>query len=396
MGALFFLYLVKIIFKFFGRITFLSAVRSFYKSSLFFIKQDTNHEISCYLYNMIEIDGSKGEGGGQVLRSALTLSLVTLQEFRITGIRSRRPKPGLQPQHLKAVEASAEISRATTRGAMLGSTELFFSPSTIQGGRYRFDIGTAGATTLVLQTIFLPLCLAERTSSITLIGGTHVPWSPCYHYLELHWLHFMKKIGCRAELFLDQAGFFPKGGGVMRSVIYPTDKLSPITLTERGKIKQIRGISAVANLDRSIAERQRNRVVHRLGHRYPLNDIRIVNLPSRFKGSILLLIAEFAKSQCCYFGLGELGKPSEKVADEAIDAFEEFMETDGVIDQYLADQLLLPLALAAGNSTFRTSKVTNHLVTNAAVIRYFLPVSIEIDAEVGKPGLVSISSLGVS
>lgn len=339
---------------------------------------------------MIEIDGSMGEGGGQVLRSALTLSLVTGQEFIIQKIRAQRLKPGLQPQHLKSVEAAAAIGRAITHGAALGSNELSFRPTTIQSGRYRFEIGTAGATTLVLQTIFLPLCFAKNVSTVTLTGGTHVPWSPCYHYLDLHWLSFMQKIGYNAELSLIQAGFYPKGGGEIQSRIYPISQINPINITERGKLLQIRGISAIANLDRSIAERQRNRVVQRLGHRYPLNDIRIVQLPSRFKGTVLLLIAEFEYSQCCYFGLGELGKPAERVADEAIDALEHFMLTDGVVDQFLADQLLLPLAFANGISKFRTSKVTNHLITNATVIRHFLPVKIDIDANLGKAGLITI------
>jgi len=339
---------------------------------------------------MIEIDGSRGEGGGQVLRSSLTLSVMTGQPLRIFNIRARRKKPGLRAQHLKAVQAAASICSASVEGARMGATELVFQPNELTAGKFHFDIGTAGSTSLVLQTIFLPLTQAERASTVAITGGTHVSWSPCFHYLDLLWLPYLRQMGIEAELVMDQAGFYPQGGGRIRAKIQPSQELKPLILTERGKLRQIRGISATANLPGDIAKRQRQRVVSRLGSKYLLNDIRIVQFPARFKGTVMLLLAEFEYSQCCYFALGAPGKRAEVVADEAVDAIEEFMVRDGAIDQYLADQLLLPLAFADSPSVLRTSKVTQHLLTNAEVIRAFLPTEIKIDGQLGEPGMIEV------
>ena len=340
---------------------------------------------------MISIDGSLGEGGGQVLRTALALSLLSGQDFQLINIRAKRKKPGLQAQHLEAVRAATAIAKAEVEGAALGSQSLIFRPNGIHPGRYHWEIGTAWATTLVFQTVYLPLSRLGAASNLVITGGTHVPWSPCYHYLAMQWLPFMQRIGLEISLSLEQAGFYPQGGGKISAVIRPIPNILPLTLTERGALVQIRGISAVANLDRKIAERQCNQVLRRLGAKYPLNDLRIVELPSRFKGTLLLLLVEFAQSSACYFGLGEIGKPAERVADEAIDALEEFLATDGAIDQFLADQLLLPLAFAEGCSRYRTSKVTQHLLTNAEVLKAFLPVKIEVAGEMGAAGMVTIN-----
>lgn len=339
---------------------------------------------------MIKIDGSQGEGGGQLVRSALTLSLLTGDRVQIDNIRANRPNPGLSHQHLAAVKAAQTIGKGEVNGGKLGSTKLEFHPRTIKPGRYRFNIGTAGATTLVLQTVFLPLSVAKATSSIKITGGTHVPWSPSYDYMEMQWLPYMNKLGFEAHISLDLAGFYPKGGGQIQGRIKPIKSIYPLEILDRGPLKQIRGISAVANLDRRIAERQRNQVIRRLGDKYKLNDIRVRQLSSNFKGTIMLLLGEFEFSQCCYFSLGKPGKPAERVADEAINALESFMATNGVIDEYLADQLLLPLAFASGRSRFRSAKLTNHLITNADLIKKFINVEIDIDGVIGQPGLVTV------
>src|SRR3970040_832850 len=182
---------------------------------------------------MIQIDGSLGEGGGQVLRSSLTLSLLTKYDFQITNIRSRRSNPGLRAQPLKAVKAAASVGRAGVQGAELGSTALSFHPEAIHPGRYSLEISTAGAASLVLQTIFLPLALAGAGSTITITGGTHVNWSPPYHYLELQWLPFMRRIGFNADLKLQLAGFYPEGGGHMTAAIPPNSAISPLHITAR-------------------------------------------------------------------------------------------------------------------------------------------------------------------
>jgi RNA 3'-terminal phosphate cyclase (ATP) len=209
--------------------------------------------------------------------------------------------------------------------------------------------------------------------------------------LALHWLPYLRQIGYDADLTLEQAGFYPKGGGRVHAIIRPVQAIAPLRLTGRGDLRQIGGLSAVANLDVSIAERQRRQALQRLhGHGLPA-EIEIARLPSPVQGTLLLLLAEFEQARCCYYALGERGKPAERVADEAVNAFEAFLATDAAIDQYLADQLLLPLTLASGVSVLRTARVTEHLVTNAAVIRHFLSAKIEIQGEIGGPGLVRIA-----
>jgi RNA 3'-phosphate cyclase len=340
---------------------------------------------------MLHIDGSLGEGGGQVLRSSLALSLITGQAFTMTNIRRRRAKPGLMAQHLKAVEAAGDVGMAQIDGAKRGSQTLTFRPTGIRSGEFRFDIGTAGSTSLVLQTIVTPLSLASYMSTVALSGGTHVPQSPCFHFLDLHWLPYMRQIGFHIQFKLGAAGFYPRGGGRVDAIVQPTTKLSPLCLTNRGALKRIRGISAIANLDISVAERQRRQALGRLGELSSACEIELATLPSPSKGTFLLLLAEFTDSQCCFFGLGARGKPAERVADEAVGEFLEFLATDGAIDHYLADQLMLPLALVPGVSELRTGKVTQHLTTNAEIMRMFLPVKIEIEGEHSRPGLVRIS-----
>ena len=329
-----------------------------------------------------------GEGGGQVLRSALALSILTGQAMHITNIRARRSKPGLMAQHLKAVDAASAISKASVRGASMNSAELIFEPSEIRSGRYKFDIKTAGATTLVLQTIFIPLSRASSASSVIITGGTHVPWSPSYHYLELNWLPLLIEMGFDAQISLDQAGFYPQGAGRISAVIRPAGEIQALNLARRGPLLHLQGISAVANLPLSIAERQKRQALKRLEKLRP--RIKTVQMPSRFKGTILLLFAEFENGRACFFGLGKLGKPAERVADEAVDGLEAFLATEGTVDPYLADQLLLPLSLANGPSVLRTSRVSEHLLTNAAILRAFLPVEIDILAASGEPGLVRV------
>lgn len=329
-----------------------------------------------------------------MLRSCLALSLITGRGLRIRNIRSRRRKPGLMPQHLKAVEAAATIGMARTDDARLGSQSLTFQPSGISSGLFQFEIGTAGSTSLVLQTILVPLSFAKEPSRVTVRGGTHVPLSPCFHYLDLHWIPFMRQIGFDIRLEMELAGFYPQGAGVVHASVQPAARILPLSLTERGALKRIYGISAVANLDVSIAERQRNQALVRLAERFPSVEITVVKMPSLFRGTMLLLIAEFEKSQCCYFGLGARGKPAERVADEAVDQLLEFFGTDGAIDERLADQLILPLAFSSGVSQLRTSKVTQHLLTNAEVLKACLSIDVKVDGDISRPGLVRVSGIG--
>ncbi len=339
---------------------------------------------------MIQIDGSAGEGGGQVLRSSLTLSVLTGQPVQLHHIRARRPKPGLAAQHLRAVAAAAAVSGATVQGAHVGASTLTFAPGRLRAGSYSFDIGTAGATSLVLQTIFLPLSLASAPSQVSLSGGTHVPWSPPFHYLQWQWLPFMQTMGCDATLGLTQAGFYPKGRGRIEAAIQPARPRRPLHLVARGPLRRVQGISGVANLPRSIAERQRQQAMQRLlGIEAPV-EIDLLEMPAYGQGTFLLLHAECAAGRACYVGLGERGKPAERVADQAVDQLLHWLRHDGAIDEHLADQLLLPMALADGPSSMRTGQVTQHLLTNADIIRQFLPVKITVDGALGQVGMIHI------
>ncbi len=341
---------------------------------------------------MIELDGAFGEGGGQILRSALSLSLITGKPFRIYNIRAGRSKPGLRPQHLKAVEACAHISGAQVAGHELGASRLSFRPGKVRPGSYHFDIGTAGSVSLLFQAIFLPLSLAGGSSTVTLVGGTHVPWSPCFHYLEKPWQEFMRRVGFNCELELVRAGYYPKGGGLLRAVIHPAGELRGLELPQRGELIELRGLSMVSNLPRQIASRQKRRAETLLQELDIAARIEETELPSPGKGTMLYLDARFQHSQAAYFGLGAIGKRAEQVAEEACAGFKAFMQTSAAVDEHLADQLALPLALTRKASIFTTCRITRHLLTNARVIERFLPIRAAIEGDLGSPGRVMIGA----
>jgi RNA 3'-terminal phosphate cyclase (ATP) len=329
------------------------------------------------------IDGSSGEGGGQILRSALSLSLITGISFEIVNIRAGRKKPGLRPQHLTAVQAAAAICRGEVGGATIGSMRLHFRPGPVLPGAYRFDIGTAGSVALLLQTLVPPLALAKGPSEITVSGGTHVPFSPAFHYLALQWAPACRSVGIDVSLKLVRAGYYPKGGGRIVARIRAERPLKAVRFERRGAPLGVEGISLVGNLPRSIAERQKRRAeaMLREGGYHP--EIRIVEPKSFGQGTMLLLLGRLEGGRGCYFSLGKRGKRAEVVAEEAAAKLIEFLEGDGAIDEHLADQLLLPLVLAEGDSVLRPHRITEHLRTNRDVILRFLDVSI---SDPGPPG----------
>jgi RNA 3'-terminal phosphate cyclase (ATP) len=339
---------------------------------------------------MISIDGGYGEGGGQILRTALAMSAITRQALHIHNIRGRRPKPGLMAQHLQALEATAAITRARVQGAKLGSLELTFEPGELAGGDYRFDIGTAGAVTLVAQAVVVPLSFAVRASRITISGGTHVPWSPSFHYFAWHWLYLLGRSGFRIRAMLERIGFYPRGGGCISVDVDPIGTLSPLSFTTRGALRRIRGISLVGSLDVSIAERQQRQALRRLAGLCDDIAIELQQFTSYSPGTSLLLLAEFERSQCCYGALGARGKRAERVADEAVDALEAFLESGAAVDQHAADQLIVPLSIVGGTSELHTNRITQHLLTNVDTVRRFLPVDIVVRGDVGSSGWVRI------
>ena len=339
---------------------------------------------------MIQIDGSFGEGGGQILRSSLTLSIITQRPFKISDIRANRKKPGLKPQHLKCVQAAAAISNAEISDIDIGSQTLTFKPKELIPGEYRFDIGTAGSTSLVLQTIYLPLALANQISRVVIMGGTHVPWSPVHHYLAFQWLNYLKKIGFNIYLKFVRAGFFPKGDGKIIAEISAPNQFSSLELMERGALLKIRGLSAVANLDITVAQRQKNQIEKRLkklDYRY---RIKVDQMRSKWKNTMVLLLAEFENGSGCFTSLGAIGKRAETVADEAVNQLLGFLNSYGCIDKYLADQLILPLAIIQQKSIIHTTQVTEHLLTNIEVVKKFLDVEIKVEGEFGEEGIIEI------
>lgn len=337
---------------------------------------------------LIVMDGSHGEGGGQILRTALALSAILKKPFSIHHIRSKRKKPGLQAQHLEAVEALARITGAQTEGVKLGSQKIVFFPQRILPGDYRFEVRTAGSVILLLQAILLPLCLSGGSSNLILIGGTHVPWSPSFHYLSEVLMPTLRRMGVSAEAAMEQWGFYPRGGGKIRLKISPVHELKPICLANRGPLQKISGISASSHLPRHVAERQRKQALNRILKELGV-DAQIAIQPdvsSSGPGSFLFLLAEYKTIPVGFSSLGFRGKPAEKVADEAVDSLRDFMKSDGCIDPHLADQLIPFMAIAKGASFFTTTKMTEHLLTNIWVIKQFLKVKIDIEGEKGMPG----------
>jgi RNA 3'-terminal phosphate cyclase (ATP) len=340
----------------------------------------------------IELDGSFGEGGGQILRTSLTLSLLTGKAFHLRNVRARRSKPGLQPQHLMSVRAAATIGRAKVQGANLHGTDLVFEPGTVTAGKYHFPIGTAGAVGLVLHTLYLPLALrGSAPSELTLGGGTHVSSSPCYHFLDVTWRPYLELLGLQVKLQLRRPGFYPRGGGVVVANIQPCPRLHGLQCLERKPIQTVCGFSAVAGLPEQIAARQKRRAVQRLrqsGLRVNLNEETWADGP----GTVLALILDTQPVQTLFFGLGARGKPAERVADEAADQALAYIASDqGAVDTHSADQLVLPLTLAQDASAFTVPAVTTHLTTNVAVIRRFLDRDIVCEGGEGKPGTVRIT-----
>jgi RNA 3'-phosphate cyclase len=340
--------------------------------------------------NLIEIDGSYGEGGGQILRTALALSAILQKPFTIHHIRSKRKNPGLQAQHLEAAEALARITEAQTEGFKFGSQKITFIPQKILPGDYQFEVRTAGSVSLLLQAVFLPLCLANEKSNLTLVGGTHVPWSPPFHCLSEVLLPTLKSMGVSAEATIEKWGFYPKGGGKIQLKINPVHEFKPIYLFDRGALKKIRGISAISNLPKHVADRQREQALKRIQKELKIDaEITILyDVPSNGLGSFLFLLAEYEKTLAGFSSLGARGKPAEKVADEAVDFLKNYFSSEGCIDPHLADQLVPFMALAKGNSSFTTTRITEHLLTNLWVIQHFLDVTISREGERGERGRV--------
>jgi len=325
----------------------------------------------------VELDGSQGEGGGQVLRTALSLSMCTGQAFRIVNIRAKRKSPGLMRQHLTAVLASAEICGAEVEGARAGSQTLSFTPGRIRGGDYRFAIGTAGSCTLVFQTVLPALLQADEPSRVLLQGGTHNPMSPPFHFLERAFLPLLRRMGAEVALELARFGFYPAGGGEFSAAIQPAPKLSALVLDKPGARLNAYAESFCAALPIHIARRELDIVRKRMG--WGEEQLLLRGLSNeQGPGNALLISLEQETVTEVFTGFGEKGVSAETVAEKTVEQARRYLASGAAVGPFLADQLLLPLALAGGGA-FTASSLSRHTTTNAEVIGRFLdrPVSME-------------------
>ncbi len=317
---------------------------------------------------MITIDGADGEGGGQVVRNACALALITGEPFHITNVRARREKPGLMRQHVTALEAACAIGRATCEGLTVGSGEVAFRPGRVVPGEYRFAVGTSGSTALVLQTVLVPLLLADAPSRLVLEGGTHNPAAPPFEFLARAFLPVLRRMGGQVNVQLVRHGFYPRGGGRIEVEVTPSP-LAPLDATERGALQEVSACAAFAGLPLAIAEREIATVRSELG--WSEREAFARELPAEVgPGNILMLEARFEEVSEVVSGFGQLGVSAERVAGRAATRMAGFLACDAFAGPYLADQLLLPMA-AAGGGRFTTVKPSEHTRTSAAVIERF-------------------------
>ncbi len=354
---------------------------------------------------MIEIDGGAGESGGQLTRTALALAALTKQEIRIVNIRAKRPKPGLQPQHLAAVKTLAEICGAQLQGAQLHSTRLLFSPKQIRRVNLNVSIGTAGSISLLLSQI-LPVALVDEIK-LRVVGGTNVAYSPPIEFLQRVLFPSLHKMGARLNLYVNKKGFFPKGNGIVSFSSKPAKlPLRSINLTELGELEFVEILSSSASLPTEVSRNQA--IAARRALQNPLQHI-CSNLnagnaediefresiesseSSATIGSAISIFAHFSRGAVLSgSALGEKGKPAERVGEEAARNLLSELGPKQPCDSHLADQLIPFMALAKGKSELRCTLLSQHCLTNIAVVEKFLPVKFAVEGELGKPAKISV------
>lgn len=340
---------------------------------------------------IITIDGSQGEGGGQILRSSVGLAAVTGQPLRVSKIRAGRSKPGLMRQHLTAINAASEICSGDLKGAEPGSQEVLFFPGPVSAGNYHFSVGTAGSATLVLQTILPALLTAGGNSEIVIEGGTHNQWAPPFDFLDRVYLPLINRMGPRVHAVLDRYGFYPAGGGRIVVTIEPCPALAGFDLCERGEVISKKGRILLSNLPLRIADREADVLIRRLSLLQKEVDIDIVT--ANGPGNLVFVEIAFEHVTETVTGFGRVGASAEHVAQEVVRQVRSYLKSTAPIGEYLADQLLLPLGLSAAQAsdvgvvrggTFRTQHLSKHAQTHREILQRMLPVRIETaDSESG-------------
>ncbi len=344
--------------------------------------------------DLLTIDGSQGEGGGQILRSSLALSAWTGRPFRIHSIRKSRRKPGLARQHLTCVHAAAAVCGARLEGDALRSTELVFFPGAVRPGRYRFDVGTAGSANLVLQTVLPPLMVATGPSEVTVTGGTHNPLSPPTDFLQRVFLPQLTRMGPEITLALHRWGFMPAGGGEIHAAIQPSPVLTPIELLERGQVVEILPTAVLSRLPLHIGERELDAACKAL--RIPRQAGRIQEVArARSAGNALMIEIRCEHQTELFTGFGQRGVRAERVASRVARQARRWLDSGTPVGPFLADQLLLPMAMAGGGR-FLTTEPDAHTPTNAAVIQAFLGVTTRIERAGEREWSVELSAQGAA
>ena len=336
------------------------------------------------------IDGSMGEGGGQILRSSLSLAAITGTPVRIENIRKRRSKSGLLRQHLTAVRAIAQISGGHLIGDEMRSSEVTFTPEAVRSGTYRFSVGSAGSANLVLQTVLPPLACGSEASEVVIEGGTHNPMAPSYDYLEQVFFPLLRKMGVGLSAVLERPGFYPSGGGRMRVMIEPPkDGLRPLSLLTRGALVKRQLSVVVAHLPRTIARRELNAFSKALT--WPSKDSRVVHTEEAIgPGNVISAYLEFSNVAEMFVGFGERGVLAEQIGHKLAEEVRDYLALEVPVGPHLADQLLLFLSMAQGGC-FLTGPLTDHTTTNMQVIQQFLPVRIDVKKVADRRFEVSVS-----
>lgn len=322
---------------------------------------------------MIELDGSEGEGGGQTVRTALSLSALTGQPFHIIDIRAGRPDPGLKPQHLAGVRLMQRLCSAQVEGDAVGSRELTFIPGQVSGGSHEYDVGTAGSLTLLMQSALPALLVSPVETELYLKGGTDVRWSPPVDHYQMVLFPLLRRMGANLEMIVERRGFHPKGGGAIRLRVKGA-KLSPLKLEERGELVRLFGRACVQNLPIEVAERMIASARKELPGLVAEKDATTGPCP----GAGLTLAAEYRGTTLGWSALGERGLPAEKVGHEAASCLRKVMDLGGTLDSRTADQLITYMALAKGDSSFTVGKLSGHLASQMHLLPQFLPVSFAV------------------
>ncbi len=339
---------------------------------------------------MIEINGAHLEGGGQIVRTALALASITQQPCRIYNIRASRPNPGLRVQHLEGAKALAKLCNAELKGAFIGSTELYFRPNRLRGGKIEISVSTAGSVGLIFQILSLPAAFCETPVEVRVKGGaTYGKFAPPADYIKLVLLPILKKMGYEAEIEIRRHGFYPKGGAEVEFRVEPVKKLKPLRLVEPGKLAEIKGVS-VASMhlkEKRVAERQSKGALDELNKYKEFARIENLYTPSLNPGSGITLCAVFENAFIGADSLGERGKRAEMVGKECAGKLLQAVKSGACLDQFSADQVL-PFLAAAGEGEITASRITKHALTNAWVIEKFLPVKFEFFGREGESGKI--------